>query len=103
MPNGDLIHFRSQNLTDIQTQTTGQQERYIGIWDTVRTQIMALVEQGLVDAQVGGVLAERDQIFRREATGFDDSVIAQNTAVRNVQNIGVEGGAAMVRAARGGA
>ncbi|MFD5318227.1 hypothetical protein [Streptomyces sp. NPDC127098] len=103
MPNGDLIHFRSENLETIQTQTTGQQERYIGIWDNVRTQLLGLIEAGQVDAQVGGVLEERDQIFRREATGFDDSVIAQNTAVRNVQNIGVEGGAAMVRAARGGA
>ncbi|WP_165956004.1 hypothetical protein [Streptomyces hainanensis] len=103
MPNDGLIHFRSGNLTDIQSQTTGQQEQYIAIWDNVRTQLLGLVEAGLVDAQVGSVLQERDQIFRREATGFDDSVLAQNTAVRNVQNIGIEGGAAMVRAARGGA
>jgi hypothetical protein len=97
-----LIHFRNEGLDTIQTQTSGQQERYIEIWDTVRTQLVGLIQAGQVDVQIGTVLEERDQIFRREASGFDDSVMSQNTAMRNVQNIGMEGGQAMVRAAAGG-
>jgi hypothetical protein len=97
-----LIHFRNENLDAIQSQTAGQQERYIQIWDRVTTQLMQLVNNGQVDAQIGTVLAERDQIFRREAAGYDASVTSQNTAMRTVQNIGNEGGAAMVRAAAGG-
>jgi hypothetical protein len=102
MGSNGMIHFRNEGLTSIQSQTSGQQEQYIAIWDNVRTQITQLIENGLVDAQVGTVLGERDQIFRREATGFDDSVSSQNLAMRNVQSIGGEGGAAMVRAAAGG-
>jgi hypothetical protein len=102
MGSNGMIHFRNEGLTGIQSQTSSQQEQYIAIWDNVRTQIMQLIENGLVDAQVGTVLGERDEIFRREATGFDDSVSSQNLAMRNVQSIGSEGGAAMVRAAAGG-
>jgi hypothetical protein len=97
-----MIHFRNEGLDGIQSQTSGQQQRYLEIWEGVRTQLMQLVENGQVDAQIAGVLHERDEQFHREATGFDDSVTAQNTAMRNVQNIGNEGGAAMVRAAMGG-
>jgi hypothetical protein len=97
-----IIHFRNEGLETIQSQTAGQQERYIEIWDTVRNQLMQLVNAGQVDAQIGTVLTERDQIFRREAAGYDESVTSQNGAMRNVQNIGNEGGAAMVRAAAGG-
>jgi hypothetical protein len=97
-----IIHFRNEGLETIQSQTAGQQERYIEIWDTVRNQLMQLVNTGQVDAQIGTVLTERDQIFRREAAGYDESVTSQNGAMRNVQNIGNEGGAAMVRAAAGG-
>lgn len=97
-----IIHFRNEGLDTIQSQTAGQQERYIEIWDTVRNQLMQLVNTGQVDAQIGTVLTERDQIFRREAAGYDESVTSQNGALRNVQNIGNEGGSAMVRAAAGG-
>ncbi|MDT0305678.1 hypothetical protein RM780_01700 [Streptomyces sp. DSM 44917] len=98
-----VIHFRNEGLDAIQSQTAGQQERYVEIWNTVRTQLTQLIEAGQVDAQIGTVLTERDAQFRREAAGFDDSVTAQNTALRDVQTIGNEGGAAMVRAAAGGA
>ncbi|MDT0346576.1 hypothetical protein [Streptomyces litchfieldiae] len=97
-----MIHFRNEGLDGIQSQTSGQQERYLEIWDNVRTQLLQLIENGQVDAQIGTVLGDRDEQFRREATGFDDSVTSQNTAMRNVQTIGNEGGAAMVRAAMGG-
>ncbi|RMI27793.1 hypothetical protein [Streptomyces triticirhizae] len=97
-----VIHFRNEGLDTIQASTKGQQERYIEIWDTVRNQLLALVNNGQVDAQIGTVLTERDQRFRREAAGFDQSVSSQNTAMRQVQGIGNEGGAAMVRAAAGG-
>ncbi|RKN45616.1 hypothetical protein [Streptomyces hoynatensis] len=98
-----LIQFRNEGLDTIQSQTRAQQERYIEIWNNVRTQLGQLVETGQVDPQIGQVLTERDQQFRREAAGFDESVTAQNLAMRNVQDIGNEGGAAMVRAAAGGA
>ncbi|UED83391.1 hypothetical protein [Streptomyces profundus] len=97
-----VIHFRNEGLDAIQTGTRGQQEQYITIWNDVHKQLTALVHNGQVDAQIGNVLTERDQIFRREAAGYDQGVTAQNTAMRNVQNIGNEGGAAMVRAAAGG-
>ncbi|GAB2929693.1 hypothetical protein [Streptomyces mayteni] len=103
MPNDDLIHYRPEQMEAIQTQTTSQQERYIAIWDDVRNQLLGLIAQDLVDAQIGAVLEERNQQFRREATGFDDSVIAQNAATRNVGNTFDEGKRAMLRAARGGA
>jgi hypothetical protein len=97
-----LIQFRNEGLDTIQSQTASQQEQYIEIWNNVTTQLMGLVNTGQVDAQIGTVLTERDQIFRRESAGYDESVTSQNTAMRNVQNIGNEGGAAMVRAAAGG-
>jgi hypothetical protein len=97
-----LIQFRNDGLDGIQSRTVGQQEQYTEIWDNVRQQLMGLVQTGQVDAQIGGTLEYRDAIFRREATGYDESVTSQNTAMRNVQNIGNEGGAAMVRAAAGG-
>lgn len=96
------IHFRNDGLDTIQSQTAGQQERYVEIWDTVRNQLLQLIYNGQVDAQIGTVLAERDQIFRREAAGYDESVTSQNGAIRHVQQIGNDGGAAMVRAAAGG-
>ncbi|TDC04387.1 hypothetical protein E1265_35995 [Streptomyces sp. 8K308] len=99
---GDLIRFSNESLEGIQSQTLNQQQQYTTIWDNVHQQLLGLVEQGLVDASIGQVLEERDQQFRRESTGFDDSVVAQNQAIRNVQTIGNEGGAAMVRAAMGG-
>ncbi|MGP4113355.1 hypothetical protein ACTWP5_20880 [Streptomyces sp. 4N509B] len=97
-----LIHFRNSELDSIQSQTVSQQDQYIQIWDNVRLQLTGLINAGQVDVQIGNVLTERDEIFRRQATGYDESVTAQNTAMRNVQSIGNEGGAAMVRAAAGG-
>ncbi|MDT0321274.1 hypothetical protein [Streptomyces millisiae] len=99
---GDLIRFSNENLEGIQSRTVSQQQQYTTIWDSVHQQLLGLVEQGQVDAAIGQVLEERDQQFRRESTGFDDSVVAQNRAIRDVQTIGNEGGAAMVRAAMGG-
>ncbi|MGP4109439.1 hypothetical protein ACTWP5_00800 [Streptomyces sp. 4N509B] len=103
MTYGGVIHFRNGELDTIQSTTAGQQQRYIEIWESVRSQLMGLVERGDVDAQIGAVVTERDQIFRREAAGYDEGVTAQNGAVRDVQQIGNEGGAQMVRAAAGGA
>ncbi|TDC13084.1 hypothetical protein E1265_28595 [Streptomyces sp. 8K308] len=97
-----LIHFRNENLDSIQSQTLGQQDEYTRIWQDVQRQIMGLVAAGQVDAQIGATLEERDRIFQQQAAGYDESVTSQNTAIRNVQNIGNEGGAAMVRAAAGG-
>ncbi len=102
MSSNGLIQFRNEGLDTIQSQTASQQEQYVEIWTNVTTQLMGLVNTGQVDAQIGTVLTERDQIFRRESSGYDESVTSQNTAMRNVQNIGNEGGAAMVRAAAGG-
>ncbi|UCM89411.1 hypothetical protein [Streptomyces marincola] len=99
---GDTIRFGNEALDGIQSQTTGQQEQYTEIWDGVHSQLMGLIEQGLVDASIGEVLNERDEQFRREATGYDDSVTSQNRAMRDVQLIGNEGGRAMVNAASGG-
>jgi len=99
---GDLIRFTNEALDSIQSQTRSQQEEYTEIWNNVHSQLLGLVEQGLVDASIGQVLNERDQQFRRESAGFDEGVTAQNTAMRDVQTIGNEGGAAMVRAAMGG-
>ncbi len=99
---GDTIRFGNEALDGIQSQTVGQQEQYTEIWDRVHAQLMSLVEQGLVDAAIGEVLNERDEQFRREAGGFDDSVTAQNRAMRDVQMIGNEGGRAMINAASGG-
>ncbi|WP_049580644.1 hypothetical protein [Streptomyces sp. SBT349] len=102
MPFNGMIHFRNDNLDAIQSQTAGQQEQYTQIWDSVRIQLMGLVQTGQVDAQIGATLEYRDAVFHRESSGYDESVTSQNTAMRNVQNIGNEGGAAMVRAAAGG-
>ncbi|MDT0318813.1 hypothetical protein [Streptomyces millisiae] len=99
---GDIIRFANEGLDAIQTQTRSQQDQYTEIWNNVHTQLLGLVEQGQVDASIGQVLNERDEQFRRESAGFDDGVTAQNTALRDVQTIGNEGGAAMVRAAMGG-
>lgn len=98
---GDLIRFGNEQLNDIQSQTRSQQAQYTEIWNTVHQRLLGLVEQGQVDASIGQVLNDRDERFRRESTGFDDGVTAQNTAMRDVQSIGYEGGAAMVRAAMG--
>ncbi|MDT0343953.1 hypothetical protein [Streptomyces litchfieldiae] len=98
---GDIIRFANEGLDSIQSQTRSQQEQYTEIWNNVHTQLFSLIEQGQVDASIGQVLNERDEQFRRESTGFDDGVTAQNTAMRDVQVIGNEGGAAMVRAAMG--
>ncbi|MDT0266237.1 hypothetical protein RM844_08005 [Streptomyces sp. DSM 44915] len=97
-----MVRFGNEGLDAIQSQTSGQQERYQEIWDDVHTQLLGLIEQGQVDASIGSVLNERDEQFRREAGGFDDSVSGQNRAMRDVQMIGNEGGSAMVRAAMGG-
>ncbi|TDC72955.1 hypothetical protein [Streptomyces hainanensis] len=99
---GGLIRFTNEGLDAIQTQTRSQQAQYTEIWNNVHTQLLSLVEQGQVDAGIGQVLNDRDETFRRESAGFDDGVTAQNTAMRDVQTIGNEGGAAMVRAAMGG-
>jgi hypothetical protein len=103
MSNPGTIHFRNEGLDTIQSQTKGQQERYVQIWNDVRNELMGLVNRGEVDAQIGSVLTERDAAFRREAAGYDESVTSQNGAVRQVQDIGNEGGARMVRTAAGGA
>lgn len=95
------IRFGNEALGAIQSSTSGQQEAYRDIWDSVHTQLLALVEQGQVDAAIGEALSERDAQFRRESGAFDESVTGQNNAMRAVQSIGNEGGAAMVRAARG--
>ncbi|GAA3858505.1 hypothetical protein [Streptomyces sedi] len=97
-----MIRFGNEGLDAIQSATSGQQERYQEIWDDVHTQLTSLIEQGQVDASIASVLNERDEQFRREAGGFDDSVSGQNRAMRDVQSIGNEGGSAMVRAAGGG-
>lgn len=98
---GDLIRFGNEELDSIQSQTRSQQEQYTEIWQNVHDQLLGLVEQGQVDASIGQVLHERDAQFRRESASFDEGVTAQNTAMRDVQTIGNEGGAAMVRAAMG--
>ncbi|WP_129837661.1 hypothetical protein [Streptomyces sp. RFCAC02] len=98
---GSIIRFVTEGLDSIQSQTRSQQDQYTEIWNNVHSQLLALVEQGQVDASIGQVINERDEQFRRESAGFDDGVTAQNTAMRDVQTIGSEGGAAMVRAARG--
>ncbi|RKN43037.1 hypothetical protein [Streptomyces hoynatensis] len=98
---GDLIRFTNEGLDSIQSQTRSQQDEYNEIWNNVHRQLLALVEQGQVDASIGQVLNERDEQFHRESAGFDEGVTAQNTAMRDVQTIGNEGGAAMVRAAMG--
>jgi hypothetical protein len=103
MSNPGTIHFRNEGLDIIQSQTKGHQEQYVEIWNQVRNELMGLVSRGEVDAQVGGVLQERDTAFRREAAGYDESVTSQNGAIRQVQDIGNEGGARMVRTAAGGA
>ena len=102
MSNGGMIRFNNEGLSTIQDQTNRQQNEYVEIWGRVHRKLLDLVEQGLVDAQIASVLTERDQDFRRESAGYDESVTAQNAAMRNVQNIGNEGGAAMVRSAAGG-
>jgi Iap family predicted aminopeptidase len=99
---GDLIRFSNEGLNDIRSQTLSQQQEYTAIWNDVTRQLLGLIEQGKVDASVGQVLNDRDQQFRRESAGFDDDVMAQNRAMGDVQTIGNEGGAAMVRAASGG-
>lgn len=101
-PGGDLIRFVNEGLDSIQSQTRNQQDQYTEIWQNVHDQLLALVEQGQVDASIGEALNQRDEQFRRQSAGFDEGVTAQNTAIRDVQTIGNEGGAAMVRAARGG-
>jgi hypothetical protein len=97
-----MIHFQNSGLDTIQSQTANQQQRYVEIWGNVTRSLMELVNAGQVDRQIGGVLQERDQVFRSKTASYDESVMSQQTAMRNVQNIGTEGGAAMVRAASGG-
>ncbi|WP_062214267.1 hypothetical protein [Streptomyces sp. NBRC 109706] len=97
-----MVRFANEGLDTIQSQTTGQQERYADIWAGVHNQLLGLIEDGKVDASIAGVLHERDEQFQREIGTFDDSVSGQNRAMRDVQTIGNEGGAAMVRAVGGG-
>lgn len=96
-----VIRFANEALTGLQTRTTGSQERYTEIWQNVHRQLLQLVEEGKVDASIGQVLQERDEQFQRESRTYDDDVMRQNHAIRDVQNIGNEGSAAMLRAARG--
>ncbi|GAB2886123.1 hypothetical protein [Streptomyces mayteni] len=96
-----LVRFRSEGLNGIQTRTAALREEYNEIWSNVHARLMGLVEQGQVDAGIAEVLNTRDEQFRREAGSFDEGVGSQNQAIRDVQNIGIEGGAAMRRAAGG--
>ncbi|GAB2929560.1 hypothetical protein [Streptomyces mayteni] len=100
--NTELIRFRDGSLQDIQTGTLNQRQEYEDIWNNVRQQLLGLIEQGQVDASIGQALEERNQEFQRQSAGFDESVLAQNQAVGQVQAIGNAGGEAMVRAAMGG-
>jgi hypothetical protein len=97
-----MIQFRNTNLSDIQHQTTGQQDEYTQIWNDVYTQLMGLVADGQVDPALGDIVERRNLAFQQQAAGYDEGVIAQNRAVGQVQTIGNDGGEAMRRAAAGG-
>lgn len=102
MASNGLIHFRNEGLNDIQSRTLGQQDQYSQIWNDVRTQLLGLVQEGQVDAQIGGTVETRNAIFQHEAAGYDEGVTSQNRAMGQVQQIGNEGGEMMRRAAAGG-
>jgi hypothetical protein len=95
-----VIQFTASGFEHLHSATNGQREECERIWESVRTALLELTEQGLVDEQIRGALVERDTQFRNQAAQFDENVQTNATAMRNVQNTGIEGGHAMVNALR---
>lgn len=95
-----VIQFKASGFEALHSSTRSQREECERIWDEVRSSLLELTEQGLVDEQIRGALIERDNEFRAQASQFDENVQTNDNAMRNVQTIGFEGGRAMVNALR---
>ncbi|WP_103500463.1 MULTISPECIES: hypothetical protein [Streptomyces] len=95
-----VIQFTNAGFENLHSATAKQREECERIWENVRSSLYELTEQGLVDEQIRGALLDRDTEFRRLATRFDEDVQSNSTAMRNVQNTGMEGGQAMVNVLR---
>lgn len=93
-----VIQFRSSGFEALHASTARQREECERIWDGVRKSLLQMTEQGLVDEQIRAALMDRDHTFRVQSTKFTDDVQINDNAMRNVQNIGFDGGRAMVSA-----
>ncbi|MEV1007537.1 hypothetical protein [Streptomyces sp. NPDC049881] len=98
-----MIEYHSSGFDDVTSVTRAQREESERVWESVRSGIQQLVDNGSVDPQVGPLLQARDAEFRQKAGLFDESVVDQQNAMHRVASIGQEGGGRMRRAASGGA
>ncbi|ORT60532.1 hypothetical protein [Streptomyces sp. CB03238] len=96
---GGHYQFSDTGLSDIQSVGRTQIEECNAIWQDVITRIQALFPNGDIDAGLAGVLAERNDKYVQDVTRYADDLGLQNTAIGNVRDIALEGGAAMRRAA----
>ncbi|MFR9722235.1 hypothetical protein ACL02R_02530 [Streptomyces sp. MS19] len=98
-----MIEYKTSGFDGLGNMARAQREESERIWESVRSGIQHLVDNGSVDPQVGPLLQARDAEFRQKAGLFDESVVDQQNAMNRVASIGQEGGGRMRRAAAGGA
>ncbi|NJQ06314.1 hypothetical protein [Streptomyces lonarensis] len=96
----DQIAFNNTSFDELRSHGTRQVDECTRIWNEVRTNITALIEQGMVDAQIGAALEARNEEFHAKAETFRSDHANVHSSMTRAQDIGNEGGAGMVRALR---
>lgn len=91
------FHFRNAGFDVLRTSSNNQREECERIWENVRSKLYGLTESGHVDESIRGALYDRDHEFRTRATRFEETVQNNDNVMRNVQNIGIDGGQQMVK------
>lgn len=97
---GGRIEFKTQDITDIGTATTGHRTVWDQIWEDLKKKIGTTVSTAL-DQATGMSLEERSVQYYMRSAQFSGDVGAQAQAVHQISNIATETNQNMVRAIRG--
>ncbi|RZS43091.1 hypothetical protein EV193_10267 [Herbihabitans rhizosphaerae] len=96
----DYLEFKTGEIQQIASATRGHQAQWDQIWNTVRTRLGGVVSAAL-DAQTGSSLEERTVEYNQKTQQYNQQLLAQQNAVRNVGDIATETNHQMTRTISG--
>lgn len=90
----DYLEFNTQEIHNIAAATRGHQAQWDDIWNRLRGRLGSVVSQAL-DAQTGSSLEERNAQYHRKTEVYNQQLLSQQNAVRNVGDVATETNARM--------